>query len=185
MAIADCYAGTNTIPVINAGGVYSVDAIHGLIRNVAKGGLPCSIFISTRKGYGSQTLKKVCISSSRYDIKETQVKPGLQECDSTGGFIRSLNKGDEKPKWVFYRCIRVSDKLYCVYNTIKCNPDKCSVSAGTDVSSSEKGMSAGMAVREQENEYAIVCYNRILAEYNNLKDAADIYPLRYPKPIIN
>ncbi|MDR0704754.1 MAG: nitronate monooxygenase family protein [Planctomycetaceae bacterium] len=160
VAVAEKYSGRKLIPVIAAGGISTGEDIQRFLELGAAGVQMGSIFVPTEECDASPVFKQVYIDSSQEDTMIIQSPVGLPGRAFNGEFIRSVNKGNEKPNGCPYRCIKTCDYAkspYCImkalYNAAKGNLKKGYVFAGANAYLADKIRSVKEVIDKLKNEF--------------------------------
>ena len=160
VAIASQYSDKKTIPVIAAGGISTGEDILRFIGLGATGVQMGSIFVPTDECDASPVFKQVYVDSSQKDMMIIQSPVGMPGRAFDGEFIRSVNKGNEKPKVCSFHCIKTCDYTqspYCIvkalYNATKGNMDKGYAFAGANAYLAEKISSVKEVIAKLKDEF--------------------------------
>lgn len=156
------YSDEKTIPVIAAGGIATGEDILRFTALGAAGVQMGSIFVPTDECDASPIFKQVFVDSSKKDMMIIQSPVGMPGRAFAGEFIRSVNKGNEKPKACPFHCIKTCDYVkspYCIikalYNAAKGNMSKGYAFAGANAYLTEKISSVNEVINKLKNEFTI------------------------------
>lgn len=159
-AIVNQYAHIKKIPVIAAGGVSTGEDILRMMELGASGVQMGSLFVPTVECDASEEFKQVYISSSAKDVMIIESPVGMPGRAFDGDFIKSVNKGQEKPKACPFHCIKTCDYTkspYCIikalYNAAKGNLKKGYAFAGANAYLSQKISSVKDVIAKLESEF--------------------------------
>jgi len=168
VAITSRYSNEKVIPVIAAGGISTGEDILRFMELGATGVQIGSLFVPTDECDASPVFKQVYIDSLQKDTMIIQSPVGMPGRALDGGFIRSANEGNQRPKGCPFHCIKTCDYTkspYCIimalYNAAKGNMDKGYVFAGANAYLAEKISSVKEVVQKLKEEFAIA-QNRLL-----------------------
>ncbi len=160
VAVASQYSDKKTIPVIAAGGIATGEDIMRFLQLGATGVQMGSIFVPTDECDASPVFKEVFVNSSQKDTIIIQSPVGMPGRAFDGEFIRSVNKGNEKPKGCPYHCIKTCDYTkspYCIiralYNAAKGNMDKGYAFAGANAYLTDKISSVKEVISRLKTEF--------------------------------
>jgi NAD(P)H-dependent flavin oxidoreductase YrpB (nitropropane dioxygenase family) len=168
VTITSRYSNEKVIPVIAAGGISTGEDILRFMELGATGVQIGSLFVPTDECDASPVFKQVYIDSLQKDTMIIQSPVGMPGRALDGGFIRSANEGNQRPKGCPFHCIKTCDYTkspYCIimalYNAAKGNMDKGYVFAGANAYLAEKISSVKEVVQKLKEEFAIA-QNRLL-----------------------
>ncbi len=160
--VTQSYANRKFIPVIAAGGISTGEDILQFMKLGATGVQMGSLFVPTEECDASPTFKKVYVNSSQQDTLIIQSPVGMPGRAFDGAFIRSVNKGNERPKGCPYHCIKTCDykkSPYCIikalYNAAKGNMDKGYAFAGANAYLTKKISSVKEVIDKLKNEFEV------------------------------
>lgn len=162
VAIAMSYKERKDIPVIAAGRISTGEDIARFMQLGASAVQMGSIFVTTQECDASQTFKEVYIHSKPEDVLIIESPVGMPGRAIDGEFIRNVEKGQEKPKYCSFHCIKTCDyqkSPYCIikalYNAAKGNMKRGYAFAGSNAFLSEKIRSVKEVITTLNNEFLL------------------------------
>lgn len=160
VAIANSYKEFKNIPVIAAGGISTGEDISRFLELGATGVQMGSIFVPTYECDAALGFKEVYVNASQKDMMIIQSPVGMPGRAFDGEFIRSVNRGEAKPKACPFHCIKTCDYTkspYCIikalYNAAKGNMDKGYAFAGANAYLADKISSVKEVVNKLKDEF--------------------------------
>ncbi len=158
--IANSYKNEKNIPVIAAGGISSGKDIHRFIEMGASGVQMGTMFVTTTECDASDTFKNIYVNAKQEDVKIIQSPVGMPGRAIDGEFIRSVEKGLEKPKTCPFHCIKTCDYtqspyciVQCLYQAARGNMKKGYAFTGINVHLSEKISSVKEVISRLKAEF--------------------------------
>ncbi len=148
------------IPVIAAGGVYTGQNIHDIMKLGASGVQLGTRFVTTTECDASDAFKQTYINASAEDIKIIQSPVGMPGRAISNGFLDKVMLGIKQPIRCPFKCIRtceVSSSPYCIisalYSAFKGNFNSGYAFAGTNAYLAQKIISVKETFNEIKREY--------------------------------
>ncbi|MDR0797004.1 MAG: nitronate monooxygenase family protein [Tannerella sp.] len=167
VSVVDSYKDEKNIPVIAAGGISSGKDIHRFLEMGASGVQLGTIFITTTECDASDTFKNVFVNAKQEDIRIIQSPVGMPGRAIDGEFIRSVEKGLEKPKNCPFHCIKTCDYtkspyciIQCLYQAARGNMKKGYAFTGINVHLSEKISSVKEVISKLKVEFLSAKFER-------------------------
>lgn len=161
VAVANNYAAEKNIPVIAAGGITTGQDIAEMMALGASAVQMGSLFVPTEECDASVEFKNVYVQAEEKDIRIIQSPVGMPGRALNGEFIRSVEKGDEKPRNCAFHCIKTCDYTkspYCIimalYNAAKGNMKKGYAFAGQNAYLADKICTVKEVFDKLKKEYA-------------------------------
>ncbi|MDR2813680.1 MAG: nitronate monooxygenase [Prevotellaceae bacterium] len=162
VAVASQYSSDKVIPVIAAGGITTGKDVHRFMELGAAGVQMGSIFVPTHECDAAPEFKQVYVDSTQSDIMIIQSPVGMPGRAFDGEFIRSVNKGNEKPRGCPFHCIKTCDYTkspYCIikalHNAARGNMKKGYAFAGANAYLTKKISSVKEVMANIKEEFAI------------------------------
>lgn len=160
VSIAQSYKEEKNIPVIAAGGISTGEDILRFIMLGASGVQLGTAFVTTVECDASDEFKDVFVNAKKEDVKIIQSPVGMPGRAINGEFIRSVEKGLEKPKTCPFHCIKTCDYTkspYCIvqalYQAAKGNMKKGYAFTGINVHLSQKISSVKEVISNLKTEF--------------------------------
>ncbi|MDP4241075.1 MAG: nitronate monooxygenase family protein [Bacteroidota bacterium] len=154
------YRDIKKIPIFAAGGIVTGKDILRFMQLGASGVQMGSIFVPTYECDASDVFKQIYVDSSQEDLLIIQSPVGMPGRAFDGEFLRSVNKGNEKPKACHYHCIKTCDYTkspYCIinalYNAYKGKMDRGYAFAGANAFLAEKICSVKDVISKLKYEF--------------------------------
>lgn len=148
------------IPVIAAGGVYTGQDIHDIMKLGASGVQLGTRFVTTTECDASDAFKQTYINASAEDIKIIQSPVGMPGRAIGNGFLDKVKLGIKQPIRCPFKCIRtcdVSSSPYCIisalYSAFKGNFNSGYAFAGTNAYLAQKIISVKETFNDIKREY--------------------------------
>lgn len=164
--VANQYKDLKNIPVIAAGGISNGNDIDRFMKLGATGVQMGSLFVPTFECDADLQFKQVYVNASQNDMMIIQSPVGMPGRAFDGEFIRSVNRGDQKPKGCPFHCIKTCDYTkspYCIisalYNAAKGNMDKGYAFAGANAYLTDKISSVKEVISKLKEEFDLARMN--------------------------
>ena len=148
------------IPVIAAGGVYTGQNIHDMIKLGASGVQMGTRFVTTNECDASEAFKQTYIDSKAEDVEIIQSPVGMPGRAIKSNFIDKVREGYKQPKNCSFKCIRTCDvktSPYCIIGALisafKGNFENGYAFAGTNAYLAEKIISIKETFDNIKREY--------------------------------
>ncbi len=106
-----------TIPLIAAGGIYTGEDIHNIMKLGASGVQMGTRFVTTDECDASQGFKQAYIDAREKDIEIIKSPVGMPGRAIFSNFIRKVKDGKKQPKKCPFKCIKTCDitkSPYCI-----------------------------------------------------------------------
>jgi nitronate monooxygenase len=106
-----------TIPLIAAGGIYTGEDIHNIMKLGASGVQMGTRFVTTDECDASQGFKQAYIDAREKDIEIIKSPVGMPGRAIFSNFIRKVKDGRKQPKKCPFKCIKtcdISKSPYCI-----------------------------------------------------------------------
>ncbi len=162
VAVAESYAGRKNIPVVAAGGISTGEDIARFMALGASAVQMGSIFVPTEECDASMEFKMVYIDSRAEDMRIIQSPVGMPGRAFDGEFIRSVARGNEKPRSCPFHCIKTCDYTkspYCIikalYNAAKGDMKKGYAFAGGNAYLADKIRSVREVVEKLKADFTL------------------------------
>ncbi|KQC15092.1 MAG: 2-nitropropane dioxygenase [Desulfuromonas sp. SDB] len=110
------------IPVIAAGGIYTGEDIYKFLELGAKGVQMGTRFVATNECDASYEFKQAYLNCKFQDIKIIKSPLGLLGRAIENSFLKDVAKGEKKPYFCPWRCLKVCDcnnAPYCIGEALK------------------------------------------------------------------
>jgi len=127
------------IPLIAAGGIYTGQDIHDIMKFGASGVQMGTIFVTTDECDASAAFKQSYINASENDIEIIKSPVGMPGRAILSNFIKKVKAGKKQPKKCPFKCIKtcdISKSPYCIIialiNALKGNFDNGFAFAGAN-----------------------------------------------------
>ena len=111
-----------SIPLIAAGGIYTVEDINNIMKLGASGVQMATRFVTTDECDASQGFKQAYINASKEDIKIIKSPVGMPGRAIFSSFIQKVKDGKKQPKKCPFKCIKTCDitkSPYCIIIALK------------------------------------------------------------------
>jgi NAD(P)H-dependent flavin oxidoreductase YrpB (nitropropane dioxygenase family) len=148
------------IPVIAAGGVYTGQNIHDIMRLGASGVQLGTRFVTTTECDASDAFKQTYINAKAEDIEIIKSPVGMPGRAIGNGFLDKVKLGIKQPIRCPFKCIRtcdVSSSPYCIisalYSAFKGNFNSGYAFAGTNAYLAQKIISVKETFNDIKREY--------------------------------
>lgn len=148
------------IPVIAAGGVYTGQNIHDIMRLGASGVQLGTRFVTTTECDASDAFKQTYINAKAEDIEIIKSPVGMPGRAIGNGFLDNVKLGIKQPIRCPFKCIRtcdVSSSPYCIisalYSAFKGNFNSGYAFAGTNAYLAQKIISVKETFNDIKREY--------------------------------
>lgn len=148
------------IPVIAAGGVYTGQNIHDIMKLGASGVQLGTRFVTTTECDASDAFKQTYINATAEDIKIIKSPVGMPGRAIGNGFLDKVKQGIKQPIRCPFKCIRtcdVSSSPYCIisalYSAFKGNFNSGYAFAGTNAYLAQKIISVKETFNDIKREY--------------------------------
>lgn len=105
------------IPLIAAGGIYTGQDIHDIMKLGASGVQMGTIFVTTEECDASAAFKQSYINASEDDIEIIKSPVGMPGRAILSNFIKKVKAGKKQPKKCPFKCIKtcdISKSPYCI-----------------------------------------------------------------------
>ena len=105
------------IPLIAAGGIYTGQDIHDIIKLGASGVQMGTIFVTTEECDASTAFKQSYINATEKDIEIIRSPVGMPGRAILSNFITKVKEGKKQPKKCPFKCIKtcdISKSPYCI-----------------------------------------------------------------------
>jgi nitronate monooxygenase len=105
------------IPLIAAGGIYTGEDIHEIMKLGASGVQMGTIFVTTQECDASDAFKQSYINASEKDIEIIKSPVGMPGRAILSNFLTKVKAGKKQPKKCPFKCIRtcdISKSPYCI-----------------------------------------------------------------------
>jgi len=105
------------IPLIAAGGIYTGEDIHEIMKLGASGVQMGTIFVTTEECDASDAFKQSYINASEKDIEIIKSPVGMPGRAILSNFLTKVKAGKKQPKKCPFKCIRtcdISKSPYCI-----------------------------------------------------------------------
>lgn len=105
------------IPLIAAGGIYTGEDIHNIMKLGASGVQMGTIFVTTKECDASDAFKQSYINADEKDIEIIKSPVGMPGRAILSNFITKVRAGKKQPKKCPFKCIRTCDitkSPYCI-----------------------------------------------------------------------
>jgi len=105
------------IPLIAAGGIYTGEDIHNIMKLGASGVQMGTIFVTTNECDASEAFKQSYINADEKDIEIIKSPVGMPGRAILSNFITKVRAGKKQPKKCPFKCIRtcdISKSPYCI-----------------------------------------------------------------------
>jgi NAD(P)H-dependent flavin oxidoreductase YrpB (nitropropane dioxygenase family) len=106
-----------TIPLIAAGGIYTGQDIHNIMKLGASGVQMGTIFVTTDECDASAAFKQSYINASEEDIEIIKSPVGMPGRAILSNFLKKVKAGRKQPKKCPFKCIKTCDitkSPYCI-----------------------------------------------------------------------
>ncbi|GHT31344.1 2-nitropropane dioxygenase [Bacteroidia bacterium] len=166
--VANQYKEIKDIPVIAAGGITTGGDIYRFLQMGAAGVQMASIFVPTDECDASIVFKNTYINAKEGDMRIIQSPVGMPGRALDGEFIRSVEKGLEKPKNCPFHCIKTCDYTkspYCIvqalYQAARGNMKKGYAFAGFNAHLAEKISSVKEVIALLKADFSLACQKHL------------------------
>jgi nitronate monooxygenase len=150
-----------TIPVIAAGGIYTGDDIHVIMKLGASGVQMATRFVATDECDASAAFKDAYVLAQQEDVQIIASPVGLPGRAIMNPYLDGVQAGERKPYKCPFHCIRTCDcnnSPYCIalalINAKKGNLKNGFAFAGANVFRINKILSVGELMNSLKKEYA-------------------------------
>lgn len=148
------------IPLIAAGGIYTGQDIHDIIKLGASGVQMGTIFVTTDECDASAAFKQSYINASEKDIEIIRSPVGMPGRAILSNFITKVKEGKKQPKKCPFKCIKtcdISKSPYCIIialiNALKGNFENGYAFAGANAFRATRISSVKEVFQSLLNEY--------------------------------
>ena len=110
------------IPLIAAGGIYTGEDIHDIMKLGASGVQMGTIFVTTDECDASDAFKQSYINATEDDIEIIRSPVGMPGRAIISNFITKVKEGKKQPKKCPFKCIKtcdISKSPYCIIIALK------------------------------------------------------------------
>jgi nitronate monooxygenase len=133
------------IPLIAAGGIYTGEDIHNILKLGASGVQMATRFVTTEECDASQAFKEAYINAKEKDIEIIKSPVGMPGRAILSNFLTKVKAGKKQPKKCPFKCIKtcdISKSPYCIIialiNALKGNFENGFAFAGSNAFRSTK-----------------------------------------------
>jgi NAD(P)H-dependent flavin oxidoreductase YrpB (nitropropane dioxygenase family) len=105
------------IPLIAAGGIYTGEDIHNILKLGASGVQMATRFVTTEECDASPAFKQTYIDAEEKDIEIIKSPVGMPGRAIISNFIKKVREGKKQPKKCPFKCIKtcdISKSPYCI-----------------------------------------------------------------------
>lgn len=153
-----------SIPVIAAGGIYTGEDIHRMMRLGASGVQLGTRFVTTDECDAADSFKELYVNTGQEDIEIIESPVGMPGRAIHSFFLQKVKKGMEYPKACPFHCIKTCDSKkspYCIalalYHAYKGNFEKGFAFAGSNAFKAKRILSVRDTIGELSREYERSC----------------------------
>jgi nitronate monooxygenase len=152
-----------TIPLIAAGGIYTGEDIHNILRLGASGVQMGTRFVTTEECDASQAFKQSYIDATEKDIEIIKSPVGMPGRAILSNFITKVRDGKKQPKACPFKCIKtcdISKSPYCIIvalmNAFKGNFEHGYAFAGSNAFRATKITTVKELFQSLAKEYSLI-----------------------------
>ncbi len=149
-----------SIPLFAAGGIYTGEDIHNIMKLGASGVQMGTRFVTTYECDAPQAFKQAYIDAEEKDIEIIKSPVGMPGRAIISSFIRKVKEGKKQPKKCPFKCIKTCDidkSPYCIIialiNALKGNFEHGFAFAGSNAFRATKLSSVKEIFQSLQNEY--------------------------------